>query len=29
MGDEYVGLANKHGRDTQNVPYYMEYLNYL
>jgi hypothetical protein len=28
MGDEYVGLAGKHDRDPQNVPYYMKDLNY-
>jgi hypothetical protein len=28
MGDEYVGLADKHDRDPQNVPYYIKDLNY-
>jgi hypothetical protein len=28
MGDEYVGLADKHDRDHQNIPYYMNDLNY-
>jgi hypothetical protein len=27
-GDEYVGLADKHGIDPQNVPYYEDCLNY-
>jgi hypothetical protein len=27
MGDEYVGLTNKHDRDPQNVPYYMKDLD--
>jgi hypothetical protein len=26
MGDEYVGLTNKHDRDPQNVLYYMKDL---
>jgi hypothetical protein len=28
MGDEYVGLIDKHDRDPRNVPYYMKELNY-
>jgi hypothetical protein len=28
MGDEFVGLADKHDGDPQNVPYYMKNLNY-
>jgi hypothetical protein len=28
MGDEYVGLTDKHDRDPQNVPYYMKDLVY-
>jgi hypothetical protein len=28
MGDEYVGLADKHDRDPQNVPYYKKGLGY-
>jgi hypothetical protein len=28
MGDEYVGLTDKHDRGPQNVPYYMKDLDY-
>jgi hypothetical protein len=28
MGDEYVGLTDKHDRDPQNVPYYTKELDY-
>ena len=28
MGDEYVGLTDKHDRDPQNVPYYMKDRDY-
>jgi hypothetical protein len=28
MGDEYVGLTDKHDRDPQNVPYYMKDQDY-
>jgi hypothetical protein len=28
MGDECVGLTDKHDRDPQNVPYYMKDLDY-